>query len=102
MTLRRDPEGTRRRILEAARVEFAGEGPAGARVDRVARGRVWTGEEAVDRKLVDRLGGLRTAVLEGKRLVGLDEDAAEALDEAVADRRVGFLWGSGPGGPDRR
>lgn len=44
-------------------------------VDVVARGRVWTGEQAVPRKLVDVLGGLRTAMNEAKRLADIDEDA---------------------------
>jgi protease IV len=44
-------------------------------VDVVARGRVWTGADAVERGLVDELGGLRTAVRRAKVLAGLDEDA---------------------------
>jgi protease-4 len=43
-------------------------------VDAVGRGRVWTGVQAVDAGLVDRLGGLHAAVLEGKSLAGLDPD----------------------------
>jgi protease-4 len=43
-------------------------------VDAVARGRVWTGADAVERGLVDELGGLRTAVRRAKVLAGLDED----------------------------
>jgi protease IV len=44
-------------------------------VDVVARGRVWTGADALERGLVDELGGLRTAVRRAKVLAGLDEDA---------------------------
>jgi protease-4 len=44
-------------------------------VDLVARGRVWTGEQAVPRKLVDALGGLRTAMAEAKRLAKIDAEA---------------------------
>ncbi|MEZ4308215.1 MAG: signal peptide peptidase SppA, partial [Polyangiaceae bacterium] len=36
-------------------------------VDAVARGRVWTGEQALTHKLVDRLGGLREAIAEAKK-----------------------------------
>jgi AcrR family transcriptional regulator len=36
LTWQRDPEGMRRRILEAAKQEFASHGLAGARVDRIA------------------------------------------------------------------
>lgn len=44
-------------------------------VDVVARGRVWTGADALERGLVDELGGFRTAVRRAKVLAGLDEDA---------------------------
>jgi AcrR family transcriptional regulator len=37
LKLKRDPEGTRRRILEAATEEFASGGLSGARVDQIAR-----------------------------------------------------------------
>jgi protease IV len=48
-------------------------------VDAVARGRVWTGADALDRGLVDELGGLRAAVRRAKVLAGLDEDAKVRL-----------------------
>lgn len=44
-------------------------------VDKVARGRVWTGADALGHGLVDELGGLRTAVRKAKELAGLDPDA---------------------------
>ncbi len=44
-------------------------------VEAVARGRVWTGADALERGLVDELGGLRTAVRRAKVLAGLDQDA---------------------------
>ncbi len=43
-------------------------------VDAVARGRVWTGADALEHGLVDELGGLRTAVRRAKVLAGLDQD----------------------------
>jgi protease-4 len=43
-------------------------------VDAVARGRVWTGADALERGLVDELGGLRTAIRRAKILAGLDAD----------------------------
>jgi protease IV len=43
-------------------------------VDEVARGRVWTGADALSRGLVDELGGLRTAIRRAKVLGGIDED----------------------------
>lgn len=48
-------------------------------VDAVARGRVWTGADALDHGLVDELGGLRTAIRKAKVLAGLDEDAKVRL-----------------------
>ena len=44
-------------------------------VEAVARGRIWTGADALDHGLVDELGGLRAAVRRAKVLAGLDEDA---------------------------
>jgi protease-4 len=44
-------------------------------VDAVARGRVWTGQEAFDRHLVDRLGGIREALEMALSLGGLPSDA---------------------------
>lgn len=43
-------------------------------VQEVARGRVWVGADAVDRGLVDALGGHRTAVDAAARLAGLDPE----------------------------
>ncbi len=43
-------------------------------VDAVARGRVWTGADALEHGLVDELGGLRAAVRRAKVLAGLNED----------------------------
>lgn len=44
-------------------------------VDAVARGRVWTGAQALEKKLVDRVGGLRHALAEARELGGLPGDA---------------------------
>jgi protease-4 len=44
-------------------------------VDAVGEGRVWTGEEALSHHLVDRLGGLREALEEARRLGNLPYDA---------------------------
>jgi protease-4 len=48
-------------------------------VDRVARGRVWTGEQAVGNGLVDEIGGLRVAVRRGLQQLKLDPDTDVAL-----------------------
>ena len=44
-------------------------------IDAVARGRVWTGAQAMDRKLVDHLGGLREALAEARKRAELGPDA---------------------------
>jgi protease-4 len=44
-------------------------------VEGVAQGRVWTGADALERGLVDELGGLRTAIARAKVLAGLQPDA---------------------------
>ena len=43
-------------------------------VDAVGQGRVWTGEQAVERRLVDELGGLRQALATARRLAGMPEE----------------------------
>jgi len=45
-------------------------------VDAVARGRIWTGRQAVERHLVDEVGGLRQALAKARVLAGLSDDAA--------------------------
>jgi len=45
------------------------------RVLEIAKGRVWTGEQAKEIGLVDELGGITTAINAAKRLAALDEDA---------------------------
>ncbi|MGJ3230382.1 MAG: signal peptide peptidase SppA [Oceanicaulis sp.] len=52
-----------------------------ARVQELARGRVWTGAQALDHGLVDRIGGLQTAIEEARDLAGL------AADEPARIRR---------------
>eukprot|EP00903_Cladosiphon_okamuranus_P015752 g14538.t1 len=44
-------------------------------VYKVAKGRVWTGRQALDRGLVDQLGGLNSAIAVAKTAAGLPEDA---------------------------
>ncbi len=48
-----------------------------ARVEEVARGRVWTGADALERGLVDELGGFWAAVDDVKMLAGIDADTRE-------------------------
>jgi protease-4 len=48
-------------------------------VEAVAEGRVWTGQQALERKLVDRLGGLADAVALARERSGIPEDAEVEL-----------------------
>lgn len=48
--------------------------PASA-VEVHARGRVWTGQQALERGLVDHLGGLQVGVARARSRAGLDRDA---------------------------
>ena len=52
-----------------------GRGRPVADIEAVARGRVWTGTDAVDAGLVDRLGGLRDAVQVARAQAGLPDNA---------------------------
>jgi protease-4 len=46
---------------------------------KIAKGRVWTGEDAKELGLVDELGGYETALRLAREAVGLDEDAKVRL-----------------------
>jgi protease-4 len=57
-----------------------------AEVEKVAGGRVWTGHQALARKLVDQIGGLDDAVAVARQRAGLGPD------DAVEVRRLGGGW----------
>ncbi|MEM9694296.1 MAG: signal peptide peptidase SppA, partial [Myxococcota bacterium] len=52
-----------------------GRGMTPEAVDAVARGKVWTGQQAKRRKLVDRIGGLRQALARARELGDVPQDA---------------------------
>jgi protease IV len=57
--------------------DFTGKVAAGrklplARVQEIAKGRVWTGTQAKEIGLVDQIGGLRTAIGKAKSLAGIE------------------------------
>ena len=60
-------------------------------VDKVGRGRVWTGRQAQELKLVDELGGLTKAVDLAKGLAGFARDEEASL--VVWPKKKGF-WSS--------
>ncbi len=58
-----------------------GRGLDRAHVHEVARGRVWTGTDALARGLVDELGGYRQALAAARSLAGIAADAPVKLEE---------------------
>ncbi|HRD99100.1 MAG TPA: signal peptide peptidase SppA, partial [Rubrivivax sp.] len=60
------------------------------KIDAIAQGRVWSGQQALERGLVDRLGGLSDAVAEAVRLGKLPADAPLRYIEAEPGRLQ--LW----------
>jgi protease-4 len=52
-----------------------GRGMTKAQIDAVGAGRVWTGQQAFERHLVDHLGGLRDALADARAQGGLTDDA---------------------------
>ena len=44
-----------------------------AEVRKVARGRIWTGQDALELGLVDKLGGLRDAIAAAEQRAGLPQ-----------------------------
>ena len=56
-----------------------GRGLTREQVREVARGRVWTGAQALEHRLVDRLGGFQTALARARELAGIDADARVQL-----------------------
>jgi protease-4 len=52
----------------------------------VAQGRVWTGKRAIERKLVDVLGGLHEAVALVKQAAGIEQSEKVTLVEVTRGR----------------
>lgn len=69
------------------------------RVREIARGRVWTGTEALRLGLVDELGGFHEAVIRAKALAEIDEDADVQLRHFPAQQgfweQLGLAFGGG-------
>ena len=67
-------------IIDRGYANFIGKvgdarGRSAEEIDTVARGRVWSGTQALERGLVDELGGLRTAIAKAAELGGMQADA---------------------------
>lgn len=57
-------------------------GQSFAAIDAVAQGRVWTGQQALERGLVDQLGGLQAATAHAAKLAKLGKDYPVRYQEA--------------------
>jgi protease IV len=64
-----------------------------AAVDAIAQGRVWTGQQALDRGLVDQLGSLRDAVSDAAGLAKLGKDYPVRYQEVPLGGFERFLIG---------
>jgi protease-4 len=80
-TMPLDPAGRAKLVAEMEHiyeqfVERVAEGRtlSAAEVDEIGGGRVWTGVQAVEQKLVDRLGGLQDAIGEAKDAADIEPD----------------------------
>ncbi|RZA36900.1 MAG: signal peptide peptidase SppA [Lysobacteraceae bacterium] len=62
-----------------------------AKIDEVGQGRVWTGAQAKERGLVDRLGGYRDALASAAKRAKLGEDYRVAYVERPVSRVERFL-----------
>jgi protease-4 len=118
---REDEKARLKEAIERSYVLFlervaASRGRTPDELDPIAGGRVWTGRQALERGLVDELGGFEKALAEARRLGGLAEDsglrearggretppmpqgAAAAIDHALATvstlnrARTWYLW----------
>jgi protease-4 len=68
-------------------------GKSYAAIDAIAQGRVWTGQQALERGLVDQLGGLRDAVADAASLGGLGKGYPVRYEEAPLGGFERFLIG---------
>ena len=66
-----------------------GRGMSYDEVHAVARGRVWSGEDAIDKGLVDEIGGFMDAIEKAKELGGIDIDVTPRLTY-YPRRKTGF------------
>ncbi len=68
-----------------------------ADVDAVGRGRVWMGQEAIEKHLIDHLGGLREALAAAREAANLPDDApiveAPRSQESLLEQALDLVTG---------
>ena len=62
-------------------------------VDGVAQGRVWSGQQAMDRNLVDQMGGLQDAIVVAQKLANLKDDYRIMIVESETGGFGGWMMG---------
>ena len=95
LTVPLNPEGKAKIVAELDHIyaEFIDRVAAGRQmsteeVDAVGRGRVWTGQQAKERRLVDELGGFQHAIGVANQLIG--RDASEEVELVFYPRQKGL------------
>ncbi|MDD9932742.1 MAG: signal peptide peptidase SppA [Myxococcales bacterium] len=70
-----------------------GRGMTVEEVDKVARGRVYSGDRAQQLGLVDRLGGFASALIRARQIAGLPSDAPVVVRPVRRNRLIDFVLG---------
>ena len=72
-----------------------------AEVDAVGRGRVWMGQQAIEKHLIDHLGGLRDALAAARAAANLPDDApiveSPTTRESLLEKAIDLATGGGGG-----
>lgn len=66
---------------EFVRMVAAGRGISEEEVRKIGEGRIWMGQDAIDRDLCDAIGGIQDALAEAKMLAGIDLDEEVIVTE---------------------
>jgi len=90
-----------RRQIELIYESFVGKAAEGRgmtekQLNKVAQGRVWTGANAMERKLVDGLGGLDTALARARELAGLGPDEGRVTYFSAQPPTLGRVFRPSP------
>ncbi|WP_236607195.1 signal peptide peptidase SppA [Sandaracinus amylolyticus] len=89
-------EMVRRWYRDFLRRVAEGRGMRMTEVDAVARGRVWTGDRALELGLVDRLGGFRSALVRARQLGGLPHDVDFEIAPSRPSSLLDYVLGDTP------
>ena len=82
---------TEQTYRQFVRIVSLGRGMSEEEVERVARGRVWSGQQAKERGLVDQTGTLRQAIDSAARIAGLGSDYRVQYSETELTTLEAFL-----------